>query len=175
MASFVRPPSNIHTGWFVTFPLISQSAISIALIAAITDPFLPYAIDERYIFSNRYSVFKGFSPTRRPFNLLSIICFVISGDKPALPIPMVPSSVSISTTNQLKKRNGACESFWNGNKLKGVAKTVSPVLTGPFHWYSFVLIVFIFIFKRIKYYDYRIRYTISYLFDNETFMIILNV
>ena len=46
-------------------------------------------------------------------------------------MPTRPSSVSISTTSQLKKRNGAWASLWNGSALSGVAKTVSSVFTGP--------------------------------------------
>ena len=66
------------------------------------------------------------------FNFESIICLVTSGHKPALPIPVCPASVSISTTSQLKNRKGACESSWKGNALNGVAKMVSLVFTGPF-------------------------------------------
>ena len=64
-------------------------------------------------------------------SLPSTSALQMSGHSPALPRPTSPSSVSISTTSQLKKRNGACASFWNGSALSGVAKTVSSIFTGP--------------------------------------------
>ena len=48
-------------------------------------------------------MFNGFSFISSDFNFESIICLVISGHKPALPMPVCPASVSISTTSQLKK------------------------------------------------------------------------
>jgi len=69
------------------------------------------AIVERYIFSNRYSVLRGFSPTTSGASLASTICRVTSGHSPALPSPMTPVSVSTSTTNQLKNRKGAWASL----------------------------------------------------------------
>ncbi len=92
-------------------PITSQIAMSTALIAASTAPLRPNATVERYIFSNRYSVLNGFSPTTSGASFESTINRVTSGLSPALPIPVMPASVSTSTTSQLKNRNGACASL----------------------------------------------------------------
>src|SRR3984957_6840225 len=87
------------------FPTMSQSAMSIPLIACMTMPRRPCWRGRPNINCQRYSIFSGSWPISSGFSSCSITAAVLAGGPPADPasaMPVSPASVSISTISALR-------------------------------------------------------------------------
>ena len=99
--SCLTVPSSSHTGLPSAFPLMSQSAMSMPLIAWIAIPRRPMKMTPRYILSQSRSTSSGSSPISSSRRLFAIACeagawtsaATASGAESTSPMPVIPSSV----------------------------------------------------------------------------------